>query len=119
MPDNEVFSIYEDKSGRLWFATLTGKPCFYYNDSIYSENNLPFLKECDAKGMIINLFETDDGKIAYCSTHKIILIDLLKRRKEERSCGEGIIIAIDAEELKAAVSKALRHQQTGIQEQKP
>jgi ligand-binding sensor domain-containing protein len=93
MPDNEVFSIYEDKGGRLWFATLTGKPCFYYNDSIYSENNLPFLKECDAKGMIINFFETDDGRIAYCSTHKIILIDLINQRKEVRSCGEGIIVA--------------------------
>ena len=93
MPDNEVFSMYEARDGRLWFATLRGKPCFYFRDSIFSENNLPFLKRCDVQGMIINIIELEDGRIAYCSTHKVLIIDLLRKKVEERSCGEGIILA--------------------------
>jgi ligand-binding sensor domain-containing protein len=93
MPDNEVFSMYEARDGRLWFATLRGKPCFYYRDSIFSENNLSFLKRCDVQGMIINIIELEDGRIAYCSTHKVLIIDLLRQKVEERSCGEGIILA--------------------------
>ena len=93
MPDNEVFSIYEDQAGRLWFATLTGKPCFFYNDSIYSENNLPFLKKCDAKGMIVNIFEMGNGQIAYCSTFKVIIIDLVKQQATELPTNEGVLTA--------------------------
>ena len=93
MPDNEVFSMYEARDGRLWFATLRGKPCFYFRDSIFSENNLPFLKRRDVQGMIINIIELEDGRIAYCSTHKVLIIDLLRKKVEERSCGEGIILA--------------------------
>lgn len=92
MPDNEVFSMYEASDGRLWFATLTGKVCFYDRGRIFSENNLPFLKRCDAKGMIINIIEMDDGRIAYCSTHKVMIIDLLRQKIEERPCGEGVLV---------------------------
>lgn len=93
LPDNEVFSMYEDREGRLWFATLTGKVCFYHQGRIFSEQNLPFLKNCDVKGMIINIIEMDDGRIAYCSTHKVLIIDLRHKKIEERSCGEGILFA--------------------------
>lgn len=93
MPDNEVFSMYEARDGRIWFATLTGKVCFYYHGRIFSENNLPFLKRCDVKGMIINIIEMDDGRMAYCSTHKVLIIDLQQQKVEVRPCDEGILAA--------------------------
>src|SRR5581483_11643408 len=38
LPDNNVFEAKEDYKGRIWFRTLSGKLCYYYNDSIH---NLP------------------------------------------------------------------------------
>ena len=57
MTDNEVFSMYEDRQGRIWFATLNGKPCFVQNGVLYSEKNIPFLKQCDLKGLVFRILE--------------------------------------------------------------
>jgi len=73
MPDNEVFSICEDQAGRLWFATLNGKVGFYHNGAIYNEHNFDFLKRCDIKGLVINLFQQADGRVVYCGVYKTIL----------------------------------------------
>lgn len=76
LSDNEVFSMFEDSKGRLWFATLNGKPCFYQNGIFYSERNLPFLGQCDLRGLITRIFETRDHKIVYISNNRINVIDL-------------------------------------------
>jgi len=36
LADNTVFGIYEDRHGRIWFRSLSGKLCYWADDSIYS-----------------------------------------------------------------------------------
>jgi len=90
MSDNEVFSMLEDRKGRLWFATLNGKPCFYQNDVIYSEKNLPLLKQCDVGGLVLRIFEQQNGTINFCSTLKIRSVNLDARKCEEISLPKGL-----------------------------
>lgn len=92
LPDNEIFSLCEDRKGRIWFATLNGKTGFYYNGIIYNENNTELLRQCDVKGLIIRLFEQEDGRIAYCGVYKTILIDLERGAVEQRATESGVVV---------------------------
>jgi len=93
MPDNEVFNLCEDHAGRIWFATLNGKTGFFHNGILYNENNLAFLKRCDLKGLVIKLFQQQDGRIAYCGVFKTILIDMERMEMEERTTENGVVVA--------------------------
>ena len=90
LSDNEVFSMLEDRKGRLWFATLNGKPCFYQNGTIYSEKNLPLLKQCDVGGLVLRIFEQQNGNLNFCSTQKIRSVNLDAGRCEEISFPMGL-----------------------------
>ncbi|MDX1910059.1 MAG: two-component regulator propeller domain-containing protein [Saprospiraceae bacterium] len=92
LPDNEIFSLCEDRKGRIWFATLNGKAGFFYNGIIYNENNTELLRQCDVKGLIIRLFEQEDGRIAYCGVYKTILIDLERGAIEQRATESGVVV---------------------------
>ncbi len=93
MPDNEVFGFCEDRAGRIWFSTLNGKVGFYYNGVIYNERNYELLKRCDLKGMVLRIFEQEDGRMAYCGVYNVLLIDLEKQQIEERFTEEGMAVA--------------------------
>ncbi len=93
LPDNEVFSMCEDKAGRIWFATLNGKPGFYLDGTIHNGSNDDLLKRCNSKGMVLKLFQQEDGRIVYCSGYKTILIDVERQEIEERATEEGIATA--------------------------
>lgn len=93
MPDNEVFGLYEDRAGRIWFSTLNGKVGFYYNGVIYNERNHELLKRCDLKGMVLRIFEQEDGRMVYCGVYKVLLIDVEKQQIEERFTEEGMAVA--------------------------
>lgn len=93
LPDNEVFTLCEDRKGRIWFATLNGKAGFYQQGKIYNENNLPILKQCNLKGLVLKLFEQDDGRIVYVGVYKTILIDLDNQHIEERGAEDGVVVA--------------------------
>ncbi|MDP1818251.1 MAG: two-component regulator propeller domain-containing protein, partial [Leadbetterella sp.] len=93
MPDNEVFNLCEDHVGRIWFATLNGKTGFFLNGVLYNENNLAFLKRCDLKGLVIKLFQQEDGRMVYCGVFKTILIDMERMEIEERPTENGVVVA--------------------------
>lgn len=93
MPDNEIFNLYEDRAGRIWFATLNGKPGFFYQGVLYNENNFDLLKRCNLKGLVLKLFQQDDGRIVYCAAFKTVLIDMERMTVEERFTEDGIIAA--------------------------
>jgi len=95
LSDNEVFSMLEDRKGRLWFATLNGKPCFYQNGVIYSEKNLPLLKQCDVGGLVLRIFEQQNGAINFCSSLSIRSVNLDAGRCEEISFKKGLYDAWD------------------------
>lgn len=92
LPDNEIFSLCEDRKGRIWFATLNGKAGFIYQGVLYNEQNTELLRQCDARGLIIRLFEMEDGRMAYCGVYKTMLIDLENGRVEHRNTDTGVVV---------------------------
>ena len=98
LSDNEVFSMLEDHKGRLWFATLNGKPCFYQNGVIYSEKNLPLLKQCNVGGLVIRMFEQRNGNITFCSTLKILSVNLESGLRQEIPFKDGLFDAWENED---------------------
>ncbi len=91
---NEVFSMLEDRHERLWFATLNGKPCFYHKGLIYSEKNLPLLRQCQMEGLVFRLLERRDGSIVMASAAKIIAIDIETSQVEVLASGSTSILDI-------------------------
>lgn len=80
LPDNVVFTLYEDPLGRIWFLSYVGKLAYYYKSRIYQypynhlwENDKSFVIksfECDAYSRIMlsvqsaGIFTlTADGKL--------------------------------------------------------
>lgn len=92
-PDNEIFSICEDHAGRIWFNTLNGKIGFFQNGVFYNENNLPLLKKCDVKGLIVKALELKDGSMVFIGMFKTILLNLERQTVEERLTDKSIVVA--------------------------
>jgi two-component sensor histidine kinase len=44
LPDNEVFFLREDYSGRLWLATYNGELCYFKNGKFFTATNKGFLR---------------------------------------------------------------------------
>lgn len=44
LPDDEVLNIAEDSRGRIWFLTLSGKLCYWDEDGVHTEIDIPGLK---------------------------------------------------------------------------
>ncbi|HEY6162415.1 MAG TPA: histidine kinase, partial [Bacteroidia bacterium] len=63
--DNTVFSIQEDRHGRIWFRSLSGKLCYWKNDSIYAiPCNDSILKY--SKNNLMVSFYIDSGDTLWC-----------------------------------------------------
>lgn len=90
LSDNEIFSMLEDHAGRIWFATLNGKPCFYENGQFYNESNHAFLKQCNLQGVVLRLFEDADHNIVYVSPFQIVTIHPGLKSKSMVSVPKGI-----------------------------
>ena len=91
---NEVFSMLEDRQERLWFATLNGKPCFYHKGLIYSEKNLPLLRQCQMEGLVFRLLERRDGSIVLASAAKIVAIHIETGEVEVLASGSTSILDV-------------------------
>lgn len=63
LPDNEIFRVYEDKKGRIWFMSLNGKPSFYFNEQLYTSSNNKLLSEIKFSKMMISECEDEEGNL--------------------------------------------------------
>ncbi len=79
LSDNEVFICYEDRAKRIWFATLNGKPCFFQDGKIHSEHDTPLLHDLNLGGIVLNIFEAENGEIIFASNDKIGRLDFSKK----------------------------------------
>ena len=61
--DNEVFRIYQDHLGRIWFFTFNGHLSFWKQGKIYNAANTPFLKEAYTGGSIRTCTEDKKGRL--------------------------------------------------------
>lgn len=80
LSDNEVFTCYEDRSGRIWFATLNGKPCYFMGGKMHNEKDTPLLHEINMGGIVLNIFEAENGEIEFASNSMIGRLDFSKRK---------------------------------------
>ena len=63
LSDNTVFGCFEDKKGKIWFRTLSGKLSYFYKDSIYTiEANESIAKEIE-NGIISSIYVDADDTI--------------------------------------------------------
>ena len=63
LTSNDVFQMLEDRIGRIWFATFDGRPCFYFDGIIYSEENCKWLAGIKTNDFIRFLEEDSQGNI--------------------------------------------------------
>lgn len=60
LADNDVFNFYEDKYDRIWVYTYNGAPCYLRNDSVFTANNDPFLRNIPVIPFLISMLCTSD-----------------------------------------------------------
>jgi signal transduction histidine kinase/ligand-binding sensor domain-containing protein len=80
LPDNEVLKVFADKGGRVWFLALNGKISYYYNGTIYNEQNDPTLVNSRTPQATVNFFEDYYGNLWFSSQGNYIT--LITNKKE-------------------------------------
>ena len=93
LSDNEVFMCYEDRAGRIWFATLNGKPCFFQDGKMHGEHDTPWLKDFNLGGIVLNIFEEENGEIVFAANGKIGKLDFSKKTASVTPLSEAIVQA--------------------------
>ena len=67
MSCNEILDIKEDCYGRIWFMNLNGTLNFYKNNTIFNEQNAPFLGEMKCDNFWIDFYQAEDSTIYFYS----------------------------------------------------
>ena len=57
LPDNEILKMNKDSKGRIWFMSLNGILSYYYNDTIFNNENDSRLNKARADNGIITFLE--------------------------------------------------------------
>ncbi len=65
LSDNIIMRIKEDSTGRLWFMNMNGTLNYYFNNTIYNENNDPLLSQLRANFYFYDFFEDDDSTLYF------------------------------------------------------
>lgn len=71
--DNEVFSGYEDRLGRMWLYTFNGSPCYIYKGRVYNASNDSVLKKIGSYGYVNSMCEDKAGNIYMAYSQGAIL----------------------------------------------
>lgn len=74
LPQNDIFSVGEDKHQRLWIYNYNNSFC-YFDQKNNRFHSIPNNTNSSKVGYINYLFETDTGMIAYTSANVIYKID--------------------------------------------
>lgn len=72
LPDNQILQIKEDRVGRIWFLSFSGKLSFHYNGKIHNEANSQLIRLLKLNEIIVSLFEDNKGRIWF-GTNKNLL----------------------------------------------
>ncbi len=59
------FNAYEDKLGRIWLYTFSGKPAYIYKNKVYNEKNTPVLKKDIERPIIRQVQQLEDSSIIF------------------------------------------------------
>ncbi|MCB9045002.1 MAG: histidine kinase [Chitinophagales bacterium] len=87
LADNEVLQIHEDSKGRLWFLTMNGQPCYYINNTFYTEKNDSHLRGAAMRSFYYSFTESDDG-IIYLGSVRDRLAAINKTKQPYKLPGE-------------------------------
>lgn len=73
LPDNQILQLKEDSSGRIWFLALNGQLSYFFNGTIYNENNHHLLKLLKFNAVVVSFFQDSKGVI-WLGTNKNVLV---------------------------------------------
>ena len=73
MSCNEILDIKEDCYGRIWFMNLNGTLNFYKNNTIFNEQNAPFLGEMKGKTFWLDFLQDSDSTLYFYNTQTEVL----------------------------------------------
>ncbi len=65
MSCNEILDIKEDCYGRVWFMNLNGTLNFYKNNTIFNEQNAPFLGEMKCDEFWLDFYQSQDSTLFF------------------------------------------------------
>lgn len=63
LPDNVVFKIREDKKGRIWFFSYSGKLAYFFNDKIYPYQYNELISSKIKSNLIIDGYIGDNDEV--------------------------------------------------------
>jgi hypothetical protein len=63
--DNTVFGMQEDKHGRIWFRSLSGRLCYWHQDSIFSIGANDSIAALFGNSLMISMY-IDSGDTIWC-----------------------------------------------------
>lgn len=59
LPSNDVFNLFIDSKSRMWISTFKNAVCYYRKGKIYNQQNDPFLKNVDIRGVLTGHYGED------------------------------------------------------------
>lgn len=65
LSSNDVVRIKEDATGRIWLFNYNASANFIKNNTVYNEQNAPFLNSLKGKGFILDFFTDSDQTIHF------------------------------------------------------
>lgn len=65
LADNTIFGIYEDRKGRIWFRSFSGRLSYYFQDSIYSIGANTMIDSLHKLSVMTSIY-VDKGDTIWC-----------------------------------------------------
>lgn len=73
--DNEVFRIFGDSKGRIWFISYNAELCYYYKGKIYNSSADKLLRGLVVKNIAIELVEDTDKDLWFIGANTLRIGD--------------------------------------------
>ncbi len=55
LPETEILKLFADSKGRIWMAPFKNTICYYYNGTIYNQENDPLLKKVTVSSVVTTI----------------------------------------------------------------
>lgn len=88
LPDNVVFKIREDKKGRVWFFSHTGKLAYFLNEKLYPYEYNDSITKYDKQILLNDAEVTDDDEINMAILSNYCNLSINKFGIVRKNCAE-------------------------------
>ncbi|MDP2088947.1 MAG: two-component regulator propeller domain-containing protein [Flavobacteriaceae bacterium] len=69
LPDNEILQLFKDSKQRIWLIGFNEKIGFLFNNSIFNQENTPFLNQLKFNSLIVDVFEDSKKNIWFLDSN--------------------------------------------------